>query len=232
MNVISIDIETTGLDCLHDDVIEFAVHNDVGTSHMYLVSDVESASEALRRHHLTREILAERAMFDDRSKSLEMIASMIADRSTCVVSHNVGFVFTMLACNMIREGIDESILRSFMGTTSAIDIMVMDVMLNPNDHSRSRALSSLCDLYDIRHRPDGSAMRDSRCISEISDVQIGLLLNGDDPTDDRMRALMNLVRDRAFEQQRDRNRWLHDHDRDDEVSIGYPINLDMCSRLE
>ena len=31
MNVISIDIETTGLDCLHDDVIEFAVHNDVGT---------------------------------------------------------------------------------------------------------------------------------------------------------------------------------------------------------
>ena len=69
MNVISIDIETTGLDYLHDDVIEFAVHNDVGTSHMYLVSDVESAPEALRRHHLTREILAQRAMFDDRSRS-------------------------------------------------------------------------------------------------------------------------------------------------------------------
>lgn len=221
MNVMTLDIETTGLDYMHDDIIEVAIHGDIGTADIYIQSDVDSAPEALERHHLTKDFLADHKKYDTRKSALEVVASIISDPESHIVAHNARFVFTMLMCNMIREDVGSDLLDA-MSNVVPLDTMVMDAMLNPNARGRSRSLPSLCKLYGTNIRPNGSAKRDAKCIAEIADAQIGLLVrDNENVSDAHIDSLSGLVAKRAEEQQFDRNLWLETHGRDEEPT-GYP----------
>lgn len=221
---IAIDIETTGLDPMEDDVIEFAAHTDGMTTDLFIDSDRESDEGAFAIHGLTRDMVRERSGGRTRREALESVGNLIARSGCVVVAHNARFVMTMILANMVRSDCDDRLVED-MHSVVPLDTMVMDRMIHVNDRSRSRSLASLCGSYGIRR--GGGAKADSRAIHALADREMDALMYEGVGWDD----LPGLVARRAVEQQEDFAIWVESKGGDPEMP-GYPYDPRVVEALE
>ena len=226
MDIMTLDIETTGLDPMEDDVIEFAAHTDGRTTDVFIDTDRESDPGAFDVHGLTRDYVHRHAKGRSRRDALEAVARLLTHPGITVVAHNVRFAFTMLISNMVRSQCDLSLIRD-MHSIVPLDTIVMDRMLLPNARSRSRSLRPLCRSCGIDVPESIGAKADARLIYELAVMQVDSLIEEGVAEPE----LPRLVARRAVEQQQDRAVWVESHGGDPEEP-GYPCDPMVIDSLE
>lgn len=174
--IISFDVETTGLDYLKDDIIEFYAIKTNGKKtehlHSYVYSDKDCSYEALSKHHLTKTFLQENG-YANRALALDAILSFLLSKDVLLVGQNIAFDMTMLICNAFKEGIDEDKIRK-LKKSCCFDTMYADKILNPN--VKGHSLAVLASRYhDIPVIPDHSAKHDAISTMFIALQQIKMM---------------------------------------------------------
>lgn len=217
--MMSLDTETTGLDFADDQIVEFSsvvmLQDDIQALDLFLPAEKDSRPEALDKHGLTKEKLAELTCFDSYKAGIEAIYKLMCGMSDYLfVGMNISFDLTMLMQNWIANGID---CKQFMLDARCFDVYVADKMLRLHTNGERRNLQSLAKIYGAMTVPDHSAINDAKATFEIAYKQIGMLKMQDKSIAD----IHNVMQRNAIRQQLDLNKFLAKQGKDLR-QVGWP----------
>lgn len=159
-NYVVFDLETTGLSCRHNRIIEFAgVRIEKGSIvsrlDILINPEVEIPQKIENLTHISNDMVKDKQIFKDcKERILDFVKDAI------LVSHNADFDIPFLNESLLRE--NDEIL-----TNPVIDTLSLSRYLLPN--SRNHRLQTLCKNFDVEydrkvaHRAD----YDANVLSEV-----------------------------------------------------------------
>lgn len=159
-NYVVFDLETTGLSCRYDRIIEFGAvriehGTEVGRMSILINPEREISEKITKITGITNEMVKKAPTIKE---AFPKIIEFIKDAT--LVSHNADFDFSFLNESLKRNGFEIS-------TNPVVDTLALSRYLFPL--SRNHRLGTLCRNMDVRY-DDGSAHRaeyDARVLNEV-----------------------------------------------------------------
>ena len=159
-NYVVFDLETTGLSCRYDRIIEFGAvriehGTEVGRMSILINPEMEISAKITQITGITNEMVKKAPTIKEAfPKIIEFLKDAI------LVTHNADFDFSFLNESLKRNGYEIS-------TNPVVDTLALSRYLFPL--SRNHRLGTLCRNMDVRYE-DGSAHRaeyDARVLNEV-----------------------------------------------------------------
>jgi len=162
-NMIAFDLETTGVDVLHDEPVSYALTTEDGQLSIYELvrPNVPVSPEAEQVHHITADMLASPDVrpLEDALKIIGNKLVQYSHASIPVVGMNLGFDLTItdrLLKTHFGKGLVEAGWRG-----PIIDVMVLDRTLDKFRRGK-RTLTALCETYEVECTNAHNALADAR----------------------------------------------------------------------
>jgi DNA polymerase III alpha subunit (gram-positive type) len=227
MNVLTFDLETTGLDFDSDQITQFAAMHfsdcKIKEFQFKLPATKQLSDAAIEKTGFDLDSLKKDSPFDDYNEALKNALNAIVSAISndfVICGYNVSFDFTMLFNNAARElNVNKTALSKLFNIALVYDAYVIDKEYRRNTNGMSRRLVDVADFYEVPSKPNHDAKYDVRATFEIMQAQ---LQSYNDKLGDSKEQICKDCKLAAIAQRESLNMWLKTKEHE-KLYDGFPI---------